>query len=325
MLLLLNVLIFAAVNAVTKHSTLMNELNWNEIVSNIQDFPFRISEIHTLNKNIKLSKVSFKYNIEGKETYYNGSKEAVLKTGEYLIATNQEYCEVKIAEDKKDLGVCVDINMEYLLQGIQAFLQPNKFVNEHDKLGYFVEDNFFIKHKSNREFHRYMQALFVMVKNNSFDSLQEMEYEFIRQFLFHQTPFLVAYKQVPAIKRSTRNELYTKMVEAKNILQDSIYTHISIKELATMLFLSEYRFFHLFKETFQITPHKYLLQLKMNEAILLYRKNSSSWTEIANRLEFADVQSFSKIFKKHFRMSPSEYGKFDVRGSMSDVRKIDFG
>ncbi len=301
---------FVNVQSDIKQSTLINEQNWNEISSNIQHFPFRISEINSLNKNIKLSKVSFKYNIQGRETYYNGSKQAVLQTGEYLIATNQEYCEVQITEGRtKDLGVCVDINMEYLIQGIQAYLQPNKYLLENDKLSYFIEDDFFIKYTSNREFHRYMEHLFDAIKHNTFASLPEMECEFIRQFLFHQTPYLLAYKQVPALKKSTRNELFAKMIEARNILHDSVDQTITVTELSKRLFLSEYRLFHLFKATFQTSPHKYLLQLKLNKAMQLYKSKHYTWTEIADKLQFADVQTFSKLFRKHLRMSPSEYGK----------------
>lgn len=301
---------FASVNHTHKQTTLLTETNWNEIVSNLQVFPFRVSELHSLNKELSLSKVSFKYNLDGCETYLCRNKEIKLQSGEYLIASNQESCEINInTGDKIDIGVCIDINTECLLNGLQSFLNPNSFLNEHDKLNYFLEDDFFIRYKSNAEFHRYMVQLAAQIKTGNFDNLQEMEFEFVRQFLFHQTSHLIAYKKVPAIKQSTRNELYAKMNEAKNMLYDSVYEDISISALARLLFLSEFRLYHLFKETFNISPHKFHQQLKMNEALRLYRTNQFTWTEIAHKLLYADLQSFSKLFKKQFRMSPSEYSK----------------
>ena len=295
-------------NAVAKNSVLLNENNWNDIISNIDVFPFRISEITRVNKEIKLSKVSFKYNIEGRETYFNGIQEVTLQTGEYLVASNQHYGEVKIAEaDKMDIGVCIDINIGLLQQGLEAYLYPNKYFSESEKMSYFIEDEFFIKYKSNREFHGYIMELFNQVKANSFYSLEEMECVFIKNFIFHQTPHLLAYKNGPAVKKATKNELYNKMMIARNQIQDSLYSAVSVAEIAQGLYISDFRFFHLFKDTFKISPHRFLMQMKMNEALRLYITGDYSWTEIAEKLKFADLPSFSKMFKKHFRMCPTEY------------------
>ena len=97
------------------------------------------------------------------------------------------------------------------------------------------------------------------------------------------------------------------MMNAKNNIQDSLYSQVSITDIAKSLYISEFRFYHLFKETFQVSPHRFLLQLKMNEALNLYISGHYTWTEIAELLKFADLQSFSKMFKKQFRMCPKEY------------------
>ncbi len=297
-------------NAFLKNTALLNEQNWNEIISNIGVFPFRVSEISKLNKEITLSKVSFKYNVEGRETYYNGNREVTLQSGEYLIAANQRYGEVHIDESgKKDIGVCIDINVDLLKQALQCSFHPNQYFNEADQQNYFLDDDFFIKYKSNKEFHRYMVQLYQQVKSATFDSLEEMEYEFARHFVFHQLPHLLSYQRIPALKKSTRLDLFSKMMNARNQLQDSVFSQVSIADVAKNLFISEYRFFHLFKETFQISPHRFLLQLKMNEALKLYLSGHYNWTEIADMLKFADLQSFSKMFRKQFRMSPKEYAQ----------------
>lgn len=303
-------------NAFVKNTALLNEQNWNEIISNIGVFPFRVSEITKLNKEITLSKVSFKYNIEGRETYYNGHADITLQSGEYLIAANQQYGEVRIDEcGRTDLGVCIDINVELLRQALQCSFNPNQYFNEADQQNYFLEDDFFIKYKSNKEFHRYMIQLFHQVKSASFDTLEEMEYEFARNFVFHQLPHLLAYQRIPALKKSTRLDLYGKMIVARNQLQDSVFSQVAIAEIARNLYISEFRFFHLFKETFQISPHRFLLQLKMDEALKLFQSGHYSWTEIADLLKFADLQSFSKMFKKQYRMSPKEYARQSAMGT----------
>ena len=295
---------------VDKNMVLMNERNWHDVISNIDRFPIRISEINTLNKEITLSRISFKYNIEGNETYFNGTQEVNLKTGEYLMACNQQYTEVFIEEKgKKDLGVCVDMNVDTLRQALQAMLYPDEFFGVSEKECFFIEDSFFLKYKSNKEFHQFMLKVYHHIKSKSNPSIDEMEFEFTKQFIQHQIPHLLAYQRIPAVKRSTKNELYNKMIQSRNHIQDSIYSNISISEIAQQVFISVCRFFHLFKEAFQMSPHKYLIQLKMNEAITLFQKGKHTWTEIANLLQFADLQTFSKLFKKYVHCNPKEYAR----------------
>lgn len=291
-----------------KNMVLMNESNWHDVISNIDRFPIRISEINTLNKEITLSRISFKYNIEGNETYFNGTQEVNLKTGEYLMACNQHYTEVFIEEKrKKDIGVCVDINVETLREALHATLHPDSFLGSAEKECFFIEDSFFLKYKSSKEFHQFMLNVYHHIKSRSHPSLHEMEFEFTAQFIQHQLPHLLAYQNIPAIKRSTKNALYSKMIQARNHIQDSIYSNISISEIAQQVFISDYRFYHLFKETFQISPHKFLVQLKMKEAVILFQRGKHTWTEIANLLQFADLQTFSKMFKKYLHCNPKEF------------------
>ncbi|MBL7766241.1 MAG: helix-turn-helix transcriptional regulator [Chitinophagaceae bacterium] len=299
---------FRNMNAQDRNTTLLNEYNWSDVVSHIRQFPFRVSEIRQLNKNIQLSQVSFKYNLQGKEIYFNGKKEVILSPGEYLLANNHETCEVSINEAREDdLGVCIDIHTDLLQQAISAFLNPSGLSDEMDKKSFFLEEQLFVRYRSGPLLHQYMWDLFHQIKSGNIGSLQEMECEFIRQLLFHQLPYLKAYQNIPVIRKSTRTELYEKMLQARNHLHDMVYSQISMKELAQSIFLSEFRFFHLFKETFRISPHQYLIGLKLQEAIRLFHTAQYTWTEIAMRLHFADVQSFSKVFKKHYRMSPRAY------------------
>lgn len=286
----------------------MTESNWNEVVQQIEYRPIRISELNQIKKEIKLSAVSFKYNLRGIETYFNGSKDVMLKQGEYLMAINQSYCEVEIKPlPEKDLGVCIDINTNQLREALGSFLQPNHLVSYSDKIHFFLMEELFCKYPSNVEFHNYMQLLFQRIKQDDYLSIQELQYDFIRKLLFHQSPYLFSYCHIPAVKQSTRSELYTRLIKAKTNLHDSIYHPISMPQLAKEVCISEYRLYHLFKSSFGISPHKYLLQLKLNEALSLRKAGEFTWTEIANKLQFANVQTFSKAFKKYFRLSPAAY------------------
>jgi AraC family transcriptional regulator len=291
-----------------QQSTFLNEYNWQEVISQREHFPFRASEIFAINKELGLSKVSFKYNVLGHETYYNGHKEVGLKKGEYLLATNQTKCEVEIKEtEEADIGICVDIDIRYLQQAFDMLLHPNELAFSSDKDYYLIDQDLFEKFPSNPFFHEYMKHLYGVIKEKNIYSIQELEYSFIKHFVPYHFPNTQTFHRIPATKKSTRAELYSKMLLAKNRMEGAVYGCINLADFSRELYISEFRFLHVFKTTYGISPYKYLLQLKMEEALKLRQQDKYTWTEIAEKLCFADLPSFSKAFKRHYGCSPTLY------------------
>lgn len=62
-----------------------------------------------------------------------------------------------------------------------------------------------------------------------------------------------------------------------------------------------------FKEEYGITLLSYIDQLKIKEAKKLLQEQKLSITDIAEKLGFNSIHYFSRHFKKHTSMSPSEY------------------
>lgn len=66
----------------------------------------------------------------------------------------------------------------------------------------------------------------------------------------------------------------------------------------------------LFRQELQTTPHKYLLELRMQSAAEALRGGSgSSVTEIARQCGYSDPLYFSRMFKRKFGLSPREYAR----------------
>ena len=96
-----------------------------------------------------------------------------------------------------------------------------------------------------------------------------------------------------------------------------ILTHININynkditldELAKMSGYSKSRFSHIFSEITGTTPVKYQnsIRLKISAEMLLSTKNTIS--EIAINCGFSDPLYYSKLFKREYGVSPTEYRK----------------
>jgi AraC family transcriptional regulator len=78
-------------------------------------------------------------------------------------------------------------------------------------------------------------------------------------------------------------------------------------ELAKQTNTSPFHFMRLFKQTTGISPHQFILQLKIERAKQLINKSQLSLTEIAYELGFTDQAHFSNAFKKIIGVAPRQY------------------
>ena len=84
---------------------------------------------------------------------------------------------------------------------------------------------------------------------------------------------------------------------------------ISLNKIATVFSYTEKYISHLFKKNMKIPFTGYINLLRMKYACELMDKNIYTITEIASLCGYRDSLYFSKVFKKNFEISPSEYIK----------------
>ena len=83
----------------------------------------------------------------------------------------------------------------------------------------------------------------------------------------------------------------------------------TISDYAAECRLSESRFSHLFKERTGVSPHRYLLEIRIGYACELLMGTDLSIAQICTEIGIADQNYFSRVFKKIQHCSPSEYRK----------------
>jgi len=100
------------------------------------------------------------------------------------------------------------------------------------------------------------------------------------------------------------------------LLKNYKRSDLSIKEIADKSFMSEVYFRRLFKKEYGISPQKYIIDLRIQNAVGLISAGYYSLKEIAYMSGYNDYKYFSVEFKKNMGISPSEYvydyGRSDV-------------
>lgn len=81
----------------------------------------------------------------------------------------------------------------------------------------------------------------------------------------------------------------------------------NVKEISEKLSYSEYYLSHIFKEKIGISIKQYITEKKIGEGCNLIKNSNLSIGEIAEKLGYTNVHSFSQNFKKITGLSPTQY------------------
>ncbi len=100
---------------------------------------------------------------------------------------------------------------------------------------------------------------------------------------------------------------FIKLADAIAYIENNYCGDISTHGLAAMSGYSERQFLRLFKSVFSTTPNLYILNLRIKKAQQLLKSSNLTIGEIAWNCGYDDHNYFSRIFKKHTDMTPSEY------------------
>lgn len=100
---------------------------------------------------------------------------------------------------------------------------------------------------------------------------------------------------------------FVKLQPVFDYIHEHLHQPIRVEEIADVAGMSEKYFITYFKQSIGLTPGRYIYQLKMNRAReLLYLKRYSI-QQIASMLGYPDPYSFSKAFKKYYKVPPSKF------------------
>jgi AraC-like DNA-binding protein/quercetin dioxygenase-like cupin family protein len=107
--------------------------------------------------------------------------------------------------------------------------------------------------------------------------------------------------------KSAKDETFR--VRFLKYLQNHICEKLDIEEMAVAMNMSKSSFAHRIKMILGASPAKVFLACKTEKAAELLKNSDWSIKEISSYLGFEDQFHFSKVFKRHFNMTPSSFRK----------------
>jgi AraC-like DNA-binding protein len=92
-----------------------------------------------------------------------------------------------------------------------------------------------------------------------------------------------------------------------NYIEEHAFAAINLEDLALQACMSKYHFLRCFKAVVGMTPHQFLLALRIRKAAHQLVSTSKSVTSIAMDCGFEDLSTFNRRFLNTFGRSPSRY------------------
>ncbi len=84
-------------------------------------------------------------------------------------------------------------------------------------------------------------------------------------------------------------------------------SNIALQDICKEIHVSEYHFIRMFVKKVGVTPHRYLLMVRMEKAKELLSSRQYSVAETATLCGYGNISAFSAAFKRMIGISPAEY------------------
>lgn len=99
-----------------------------------------------------------------------------------------------------------------------------------------------------------------------------------------------------------------QFLRIRDFMEARLDDKIVLEDLARLLDLDRFRFLKLFKRTVGMTPHAWLLRLRLERAVeLIVAGRGRAITDIAHAVGFFDQSHFTRAFRDAYGVTPARY------------------
>jgi AraC-like DNA-binding protein len=107
--------------------------------------------------------------------------------------------------------------------------------------------------------------------------------------------------------RENGAEESSAMEEMRAFLDVHILENLPLSQIAAHFSFTKEHFIRVFRKTYGITPHQYILQSRIRIAMMLLISTDEPISRISEKLNFSDPHHFSDTFQKYVGFRPSQY------------------
>ena len=116
-------------------------------------------------------------------------------------------------------------------------------------------------------------------------------------------------QNIQAVKASTRLEIFKRIAASKDFMESNYASDLNLESIAGIASMNSQHFLRMFKQVYSITPHQYLIDVRLRRARELLETTELTINEICENIGFESPFSFSVLFKKRHGVTPTQFRK----------------
>jgi transcriptional regulator GlxA family with amidase domain len=123
--------------------------------------------------------------------------------------------------------------------------------------------------------------------------------------------FLFPDKHVNEKKQDAKDMIHETVL----YMQSELHKALTVEDMAKKNNLSASHFSSLFRKATGMSPLDYFIHLKLQKACLLLYSTETKIKKVAGAIGYDDPYYFSRLFKKHMKLSPEQYRTLRLKDS----------
>ena len=113
--------------------------------------------------------------------------------------------------------------------------------------------------------------------------------------------------RLPVSRRSTRIELFKRLSFARDWIHANYASPLPLDKMAETAPLNSQHFLRMFRDCYGITPHQYVIDVRLTAARHLLLETNEPVSAICRSTGFESLSSFSGLFRQRFGDSPKAF------------------
>ncbi len=268
------------------------------VIAKELEFNTNVEITYRANENIPAYIITFIKNLGGSFTVVFENESHTITQGGYIICSH--FMEIdSFLPNKPTDCVSIVILSEFIEKYLKSYIKP---LSEHSN------------NKNSAHFYQIKTLSPEMIL--AMNSLENIQFTggLKRLYLESKALELIALFFEQLRKHNNKKSLLSQrernqILEAKNILDNSLEHPPSIAVLSHKVGLNEYKLRYAFKELFNNTIFGYVQKQRMVNAKKLIEKDELSVSEAGYRIGYSNLSHFARAFKKEFGILPSVFKK----------------
>lgn len=245
----------------------------------------------------------------GYQQYNIGGRERILKNDNFLVLNEGDVFENNLDQDNKAEGLIVAFNPNFIKYYIYYInhnteqLLDNPFEKTFGSL-YFFNNSY----NKTKELDRLLTQTMVDIKTGKKDPIyyQHIFLCILDELVQIENELHSRLGKIKALKKSTREELYIRLSNAKDYIDANLHEKLSLEKIARISCLSPFHFLRTFSDLYDTTPYQYILLERLKKANYYIHHTRKDIFNIMSESGFENKRTFQRAFQKSFGITAHE-------------------